>query len=60
MVGIHGYGVKVRMESRGPGLVPKGYRRFGDMILFLSLQHRPSRQKTDQNRSPCQIPDTTT
>src|SRR5579871_6867344 len=41
-----GPGVRVRMESRGLGAVPREYRQFADIEFFLSLQHRPSRPKT--------------
>ena len=39
MAGIHGHGVRVRIESRGPGLVTRGHRRFGDIELFLSVMN---------------------
>jgi len=49
-------GVRVRMESRGPGPVPREYRRFADIEFFLSLQHRPSRPKTGPRPQPMPDP----
>src|SRR5579862_8239454 len=48
-------GVRVRMESRGLGPVPREYRQFADIKFFLSLQHRPSRLKTGPRPQP--VPD---